>query len=71
MNKELIKIINKVFKENIKIVKSNFDLRELKNYDSLKYMKFVLLIEKKFQIKINKKNLNSFYVYKNLKNIKK
>ena len=71
MNKELIKIINKVFKENIKIVKSNFDLRELKNYDSLKYMKLVLLIEKKFQIKINKKNLNSFYVYKNLKNIKK
>ena len=71
MNKELIKIINKVFKENIKIVKSNFDLRELKNYDSLKYMEFILLIEKKFQIKINKKNLNSFYVYKNLKNIKK
>lgn len=71
MNKELIKIINKVFKENIKIIKSNFDLRELKNYDSLKYMEFVLLIEKKFKIKLNKKNLNSFYLYKNLKNIKK
>ncbi len=71
MNKELVKIINKVFKENIKLVKSNFDIKELKNYDSLKYMEFILLIEKKFKIKINKKNLNSFYNYKNLKKIKK
>ena len=44
-----------MFKENIKIVKSNFDLRELKNYDSLKYMEFILLIEKKFQIKNKQK----------------
>tara|TARA_B100000963_G_C22050947_1_gene419507 strand:+ start:228 stop:443 length:216 start_codon:yes stop_codon:yes gene_type:complete len=71
MNKELIKILNKVFKENIKIVKPNFDLRNLKNYDSLKYMEFVLLIEKKFKLKINKKNLNKFYSYKNLQKIQK
>ena len=71
MNKELIKILNKVFKENIKIVKPNFDLRNLKNYDSLKYMEFVLLIEKKFKLKIKKKNLNKFYSYKNLQKIQK
>jgi acyl carrier protein len=67
MQKKLNTTISKIFKckqkEKNNIININ-DLRQLENFDSLIFVKFIIEIEKKFKIKINENNLSKFY-YKN------
>jgi acyl carrier protein len=68
MNKEILKIINKCFKCKLNSQKLNQinNLKELENFDSLNYMNFLSEIEKKFNIKLRMKDINSLYKLKSI-----
>jgi len=73
MEKDLLKIIQRSF--NIKnktqldfLKKRKFKISELKNYDSLNYMKFISEMEKKFQIKVDRYSLTKLDDYKSILN---
>ena len=60
MNKKNeLEIIRKILERNFKIkkVKLETDITKLKEWDSLKHLEFVMLIEKKLKKKLQIKNL--------------
>ena len=72
MEAKLNILISKIFKCKKKekdIIKKINDLRELENFDSLIFIKFITEIEKKFNIKIKESNLTSFYFKNKILNL--
>ena len=70
------KIIKKTFETNDKEFKKlksgKLKITELKNYDSLKLLEFLIQIENLLLKKITKKNFNNFFQYqKIISNLKK
>ena len=71
-------LITKIFllnnKEIKKLNKKNLIIKELQNYDSLKFMKFLTTIEEKYKINISPKNFEIFFktddIHKYLEKIK-
>ena len=61
-------------KEIKKLNKNNLIIKELQNYDSLKFMKFLTTIEEKYKINISPKNFEIFFktddIHKYLEKIK-
>tara|TARA_B100001027_G_C16187837_1_gene294601 strand:- start:270 stop:515 length:246 start_codon:yes stop_codon:yes gene_type:complete len=63
MKKEILKIILKTFRiknkhEISKILNNDLLISDITNYDSLNYLKFLSLIEKNFEIKIDQNKFN-------------
>lgn len=72
MQKKLDTAISKIFKCNQKEkdnIKNINDLRELENFDSLIFLKFIIKIEKNFKIKISESNLSTLYYKKKILNL--
>ena len=56
MKNEILRIINTILKEKFdfkKKVHAHTNLSKQKNWDSLKHLDFIMLLEKKFKIKFN------------------
>lgn len=76
--KKINNLITKIFllnnKEIKKLNKKNLIIKELQNYDSLKFMKFLTTIEEKYKINISPKNFEMFFntddIHKYLEKIK-
>jgi len=71
MEKKLIKIFKETFKilnkkELIELKEKNLKINDLKNYDSLRFLKFLANIEKKFKIKIDDKNIKKIKNYNSI-----
>ena len=60
-NKDLTKILEKIFKRKIR---SNQNLFEIDNFDSLKFFEMISLIEIKIKKKIPNKLINEKNIYK-------
>ena len=74
MEKELIKILKQSFEivklEQINNFKKNkIKINELPKFDSLNYLKFISLLEKKFKLKVNKSDLTKLNRYKSIINL--
>ena len=73
MEKELLKIIKQSFEivklEQINNFKKNkIKINELPKFDSLNYLKFISLLEKKFKLKVNKSDLTKLNSLKSIIN---
>ena len=73
MEKELLKIIKQSFEivklEQINNFKKNkIKINELPKFDSLNYLKFISLLEKKFKPKVNKSDLTKLNSFKSIIN---
>ena len=71
MEKELIKIIKQSFKivklDQINNIKKNkIKINELPKFDSLNYLMFISLLEKKFKLKVNKSDLTKLNSFKSI-----
>ena len=71
MEKKLIKIFKETFKisnkkELIELKEKNLKINDLKNYDSLRFLKFLANIEKKLKIKIDDKNIKKIKNYNSI-----
>ena len=73
--KKIDSIISKIFesknKELTKLKSGKIKISELKNYDSLKMLNFLIQIEKLLSKKITKKNFYSLMQYKKIISILK
>lgn len=74
MEKELIKILKQSFGivklEQINNFKKNkIKINELPKFDSLNYLKFISLFEKKFKLKVNKSDLIKLNSFKSIINL--
>tara|TARA_B100000989_G_C19527146_1_gene467556 strand:+ start:1652 stop:1903 length:252 start_codon:yes stop_codon:yes gene_type:complete len=64
--------INKALREKLIKKKDDIQLNNFKNWDSMKHVRILISIEKKFKIKINEKNENYFNNFQSgLKYLKK
>ncbi len=73
MEKDLLKIIQRSFsiKNKSHVIffkKKKTKISDLKNYDSLNYMKFISELEKKFQIKVDRHALAKLDNYQSIIN---
>jgi len=63
-NNKINKIIIKIFllskNEKIKLNSGRLNIKLIQNFDSLKFVKFLLEIEKKFKIQIKRNDLKKF-----------
>ena len=53
MQTDFLKTINRILKENFKFKKKvnlNTDISKIKNWDSLKHLDFIMILEKHFKI---------------------
>lgn len=71
MEKKLIKIFKEAFNilskiELFKLKEQKLKITDLKGYDSLKFLKFLSNIEKKFNIEINNKNIKKITTYNSI-----
>jgi len=71
MEKKLIKIFKETFKisnkeDLIELKEKNLKINDLKDYDSLRFLKFLANIEKKFKIKIDDKNIKKIKNYNSI-----
>ena len=54
-----LKIVSKIL-ETDKIKSLNIKINEISNWDSLKNLQLLVILEKKFKVKFNEKELSSF-----------
>jgi acyl carrier protein len=70
----IIRIFSLKSNEIKKLNKKNLIIKNLQNYDSLKFMKFLTTIEEKYKIDISPKNFEIFFntdsIYKYLEKLK-
>ena len=66
-NQEKLSILKKILERNFKLFKvgKNTDITKTKNWDSLKQIELIMLIERKFKKKIKTKNLFKLKTVKN------
>jgi acyl carrier protein len=74
LNNLIIKIFLLNSREKKKLNKKNLIVKNLQNYDSLRFMKFLTTIEEKYKIDISPKNFEIFFntdsIYEYLEKIK-
>jgi acyl carrier protein len=78
IKKKINNLIIKIFclnkDEILKLKSKNLELKKLSNYDSLKFIKFLTIVEKKLKISIKEENFSYFTsnkkIYKFLKSKK-
>lgn len=66
-DREKLGLLKKILKRNFKLIKidKNTNITKTKNWDSLKQIELIMLIEKKFKRKVKTKNLFELKTVKN------